>query len=189
MDNNKKPVWVCMGVDRDAMNNGVNVAFTALPKNTIKQRLAAYLLDRGYVPLQDDESLADTVFNRYKTRRIERDFMSFVSMFREDFVFSSKCIGYIKNPTEEQLDTLVPETFQYTYGRTFREYFAGDPIEVGADKYYRMYCFYNDPNENGTYQNRDTDTNQDEFWAFYDYFGEASVVLQYEVDDLQNENI
>ena len=167
-----------MGIKRDALSNGVNIAFQNLPDNTKKLSLEEYLIQRGYVPLQDDKSLSDEVYNRYRVRRIESTFLPFVNNFREDFLFSGVCLGWIKNPSEEQLNTLVPTTFPYTFGRTFKDYFA-EYKEFDGDKYYSMYCYYQ--GDGNSYTSRDTYTNQDEFWLFFDYFGEDKVKLNYEV--------
>lgn len=169
---------MCMGINRDALSNGVNIAFQNLPTNTKKLSLEEYLMQRGYVPLQDDTSLQDEKYNRYKVRRIESIFLPFINNFREDFVFSSDILGWIKNPTEEQLNTKVPDNFPNTFNRTFKEYFA-QYEEIDGDHYYSMHCYF-EGYDNGKYHNRPTDPNYIEFWLFYDYFGSEKVVLNYE---------
>ena len=171
-----------MGIKRDALSNGVNVAFQNLPNNPKKLPLEEYLIQRGYVPLQDEDSVRDEVFNRYRVRRIESSFLPFVNNFRIDFIFSAVCLGWIKNPTEEKLNALVPNVFPYVLDRTFRDYFA-ENITIGTDTYYSMYCYYQGVGEK--YTSRDTLSNQDEFWLFYDYFGANNIVLNYEVVALQ----
>lgn len=167
-----------MGIKRDALSNGVNIAFQNLPNNTKKLSLEEYLMQRGYVPLQDDVSLIDEMYNRYKVRRIESTFLPFVNNFRGDFILSGVCLGWIKNPTEEQLNTLVPDSFPHAFGRLFKDYFA-EHKEIDGDNYYSMYCYYQ--GDGTKYTSRDTYTNQDEFWLFYDYFGTDKVKLNYEV--------
>ena len=167
-----------MGIKRDALSNWINSTFKSLPNNPKGLSLEEYLMQRGYVPIQDEESLRDEVYNRYRVRRIESSFLPFVNSFRMDFIFSGVCLGWIKNPTEEQLNTIVPNTFPYTFNRTFRNYFA-EHREINGDHYYSMYCYYQGDGDN--YTSRDTYTNQDEFWLFYDFFGVEHVILNYEL--------
>ena len=63
--------WLYLGIKRDALSNGVNLAFRSLPSNKNGLSLEEYLMQRGYVPLQDDKSLMDEEFNRYKVRSID----------------------------------------------------------------------------------------------------------------------
>jgi len=179
-----------LGIKRDALSNGVNKFFKELPSNINKLSLEEYLMQRGYTPLQDDISLQDEVFNRYKVRRIETQFLPFVEMFKEDFVFEDTCLGWIKNINDIELDNLVPDSFIHndkvyyfknTFGRTFRNYFA-EIKTIDEDKYYSMYNF-DIENYDGTYTSRMLPSDQDEFWSFYYYFGYQNVVLDYELRD------
>ena len=188
-----------MGIKRDALSSGVNVAFQSLPSNPKKLSLEEYLMQRGYVPLQDDVSLYDEEFNRYKVRRIESSFLPFVDNFRVDFQFSAAVLGWIKNPPADKLDALVPDTWPNALGRTFREY-CGQCEAIGDDVYYSMHTFwegaknnpYSPKNESAAEKEaelfysierfgaRPTDPSEVEFWLFYDYFGKSAVVLDYE---------
>lgn len=184
-----------MGIKRDALSNGVNIAFQSLPNNPKKLSLEEYLMQRGYVPLQDDKSLLDETYNQYKVRRIESAFVPFVDSFREDFTFSADVLGWIKNPTAEQLSALVPESWPHALGRTFFEYF-GQCKSIGSDVYYSMHTFWEgygkrseatDSDEVREFYNaerygaRPTDPDETEFWLFYDRFEKNNVVLDTEM--------
>ena len=84
-------------------------------------------------------------------------------------------LGYVYNLTEEQLNEEINNTeVPHSEGKTWGEWLNAAPVEKDGITYYPMHTNYN----NGS---RDTNPNQDEFWAVFDKFGADNVKLAYEV--------
>lgn len=185
---------VILGIAREGLADGMNTTFKSLPANVDKLYLEQYLSRYGFVLIDDAQLLRDPVFNWYKTERgIETAFLPFIAAFSPQFKFKGNELAYIKNPTNEQLDALVPESLPYAFGRTFREYLAifghdQDGLimpycQIGEDRYYKMYT-YNLQNDNGEYTSKDYDETEETFWPLANYFGLDKVILKLDFDKL-----
>ena len=182
---------VILGIARVGLAGGMNTTFRSLPSNVDKLYLEQYLARYGFILIDEDALLSDSIFNWYRTERgIETAFLPFIAAFKAEFKFRGNELAYVKNPTEEQLDAPVPESFPFAFGRTFMEYLACfDPstgqnyVEINGDVYYKMYC-YNLKNDNGTYTSKDYDETEKTFWPLAEYFGLEKVVLALDFDKL-----
>jgi hypothetical protein len=172
-----------LGIKRDALKESedvigsLNYVFTRqIEANPDAEKLQVYALSAGfYQPNEPADKMFDGEYKYYIAERIESKFLPFIAGYRDCFKFSATVLGWIKNPTNEQLDTLVPTDWPHTLGRTFREYF-GQKEEINGGCYYSMHTFWEGENINA----RPYDADDTEFWLFYDHFGKAMVVLDSE---------
>jgi hypothetical protein len=173
---------VRLGIKRDALKESediigsLNYVFTRqIEANPDAEKLQVYALSAGFYQPAEPLTLFDGVYKYYIAEKIESKFLPFIAGYRDCFKFSATVLGWIKNPTTEQLNALVPTDWPHALGRTFREYF-GQCETVGNDVYYSMHTFW----EGENLTSRPCDTDDTEFWLFYDYFGKAMVVLDSE---------
>lgn len=117
--------WIEFRVKISEQFNGANDAFLA----QTGMRLSQYLLDFGYAPQQSKDLLQDRENVYYNITQVDRKFLSFVEAYKHAFGFEGENLGYVVDPTDEQLDSLVPESVQYSQGKTWREYLPS-PVEV-----------------------------------------------------------
>ena len=117
--------WVKFRVLIAEQFNGANEAFFA----QTGMRLAQYLLDFGYSPQQDKTLLSDRDNVYYDITQVDRKFLAFVEAYKHAFGFEGENLGYIADLTDEQLDSLVPESVPYSQGKTWREYLPS-PVEI-----------------------------------------------------------
>lgn len=185
---------VILAIAREGLAGGMNTTFKSLPANVDSLYLEQYLARYGFVLMDDEQLLADPVFNWYKTARgIETAFLPFIYAYKTQFRFIGNELAYVKNPTDAQLNALVPDSFPYAFGRTFREYLAifgydQDGIimpycQIGEDRYYKMYC-YNRQDDNGEYTSKDYDETEETFWPLANHFGLDKVILKLDFDKL-----
>ena len=174
----------------------LNYVFTRqIDANPDAEKLQVYLLSANAYQPPEPTCLFGDEYKYYLAERIEQKFLPFIAGYRDCFKFSADVLGWIKNPTAEQLGELVPENWPYAMGRTFFEYF-GQCKAIGSDVYYSMHTFWEgrgklnvatDSDEVREFYNterygaRPTDPDETEFWLFYDYFGKNSVVLDTEM--------
>ena len=161
-------------IDLETGECSLNYVFTRLINdNPDAKTLQVYSLDAQFYQPSEPPSLYDGVHRFWDAAYIDAKFIPFISGFRSKFVFSGSDLGYVKNLTEAQLDELVPDNWPFAMGRTFREY-TTIPETIGEDKYYHMYGYH--ILGNGMYTSRLNETNEVDFWLFYDRFAEIDPV-------------
>jgi len=161
------------------MNNWMRLKISRIGLDDINAQLgisiAIYLLEKGYCPVIDTESIEDSENIHYQVRYIDDDLFRVIEKNRGCFGFCSECIAWLKNPKFEELEELVPESFPDNHGRNFRDYMAEKKVIDGHD-YYSCYCLNQKSDELGYYSRYKKPTEED-FWPFFDKFGAERIFL------------
>lgn len=166
--------WVRLKISRialEAINQEIN--------QQIGSGIAIYLLEKGYCPVVDSESIEDEDNIHYLLREIDDTLFGVIEKYRGYFGFSTECIAWLKNPTHEELEEIVPESFPDTQGRNFSEYMAVKKVVNGHD-YYSCHCINQKSDEFGYYSRYQNPTEED-FWPFYDKFGQERIILNHKL--------
>lgn len=166
--------WVRLKIRRAGLNQ-INIDFNQQTGKVI----AIYLLENGYCPVVDAESIEDEDNIHYLLREIDDTLFGIIEKNRGCFGFSSECIAWLKNPTHDELEEIVPESFPDIQGRNFREYMAVKKVVDGHD-YYSCHCLNQKSDELGYYSRYKNPTEED-FWPFYDKFGSERIILNHKM--------
>ena len=171
--------WIWFGINKQMLQTVINPKFKEFTGLT----LTNFLLNEGYSPVMNEISMRDDTQVFYNIRRVDAQFMQFVASFKEAFTFKSVNLAWVKNVTYEEKQMLIPDYFPRAKGRTFEQALILDidkPKQYEGNDVYPCF-FYDHQNEDGTYGSTAIENNQDDFWAFYKFFGADRIILDYKI--------
>ena len=177
--------WIWFGINKQMLQTVINPKF----KELTGASLTSYLLNEGYSPAMNEISMRDDTQVFYNIRRVDDQFMQFVASFKEAFTFKSGCLAWVINPTYEEMQSEIPDYFPRAKGRKFADALIcdadGKPKQYQGDDVYPCF-FYDTLNEDGTYTSTAKENDQDDFWAFYKFFGADRIILDYKIREYEN---
>lgn len=177
--------WILFGVNKKMLLSVINPSFKELTGDT----LTIYMLNMGYSPISNMQTRLDEAQVYYEIRMVDEMFMQFAEKYMEAFTFQSKCLAWVINPTYEEMQSEIPDYFPRAKGRKFADALIcdadGNPKQYQGDDVYPCF-FYDTLNEDGTYTSTAKENDQDDFWAFYKFFGADRIILDYKIREYEN---
>lgn len=171
--------WILLGVNRQYVDKIINPELIEKHGNTFQ----LLMINSGHAPINNRNTLNDIEQLYYDIPLIYSWLYDLMCKYKEAFTFRSKCLAYVQMPTFEEKQMLIPEYFPRAKGRTFEQALILDidkPKQYEGNDVYPCF-FYDDQNEDGTYTSTATENNQDDFWAFYKFFGSDRIILDYKI--------
>ena len=175
-----KTKWIILAIDKSILNKLINPYM--LEKYGIN--IANHLLYDGFVPINNHNIINPESVIYYDLPYIDDVLFDLIQKFKEGFTFTTECFAWVKSPTYEEMQTLIPDNFPRAKGRTFSEAlikYEGKAKQFEGNDIYPCF-FYDKKDENGEYTLSTTNSNQDDFWAFYQYFGADRIVLNHKIN-------
>ena len=171
--------WILLGANKQFIENIINPEL--IEKNGMTFQIL--MLNSGHAPINNRNTYSDVEQLYYDIPLLYSWLYDLMCKYKEAFTFTSKCLAYVKMPTYEEKQMLIPDYFPRAKGRTFEQALIIDidkPKQFEGNDVYPCF-FYDYQNEDGTYTSTAIENNQDDFWAFYKFFGTDRIILDYKI--------